>query len=429
MSQGARVIAKNGAQGSTITNTGSTGRFAKSVIAVVTLCVIVALGTLNLSLMNNDQCTDFNKSLNSLNMTVRQLEQSVASAENRAVTAESKLAQAELRASTAEANVSTLLNRAITSETRVKQLEQLQPTVDNTQYMDTTLNDPEMIAMRERRNRPMPKCVKGNKPTPAFLMVFMGHSGSTAIVSELQNHSQVLPCTREPVDHQDTFNTTEALKIARTIFERGVSKGLTAGFKIRPAHILAEPEQWRALVNEFDIRIIWQYRKNMFKGAVGEYSHRYLNDTSVVEGLHSNISREERCQIGAGCSFRVDDFEFLHERLRSMIRSNRQISQAVSELVHDTGCVREVPYEDYLYDRNATMKDLMTFLGLPEENTSPSRFKATGDSLCETVENWNDVCNAFYGCTLWQHMLDDARNGCFCKLTNGVPLGLFCSAF
>lgn len=280
-----------------------------------------------------------------------------------------------------------------------------------------------------RRRRPMPECAKSGAKAEAFFMVFMGHSGSTAILTEIRNHSQTIGGDSEPVDHQQVFNTTEALEITRRILDHGKKVGRMPGFKIRPAHILAAPDAWRAIVKEYGIRIIWQYRKNLFKSAVGEYTNRYLNDSSVVEGLHSNMTREERCKIGVGCSFRIDNFTFLHDRLRAMIRSQRMITSAVAELARDSPCVREVPYEDYLYDRQSVMDDLFQFLGLESEPTAPARFKATSDRMCEIVQNWDEVCDQFYGCVLWQHMLDDARNGCFCNLSSGAPTSQYCDIF
>lgn len=285
----------------------------------------------------------------------------------------------------------------------------------------------DVSASHARHMRPMPACVSVGRRAQAFLIIFMGHSGSSAITTELRQHPQVLVDKLELVDHQPVFNTTAALSDAHAFFTRGANMNRTAGFKIRPMHILNNPMEWRLLVREFDVRIIWQHRKNLFKAAVGEYSNRYLNDKSAVEGLMRNLSRAERCSIGAGCSFRVDNFTFMHERLRHAVRSHRLITRAVQSITSETECVRELPYEDYLYNRRETMKDMRQFLGLDEVETEPERYKATGDNLCEVVSNWNEVCHKFYGCVLWQAMMEDARNGCFCQLTAGAPDDSLCA--
>lgn len=402
------------------------GRFVRSIVTVLTVLAMIAFGTINLSILKKDSCQPVRERLRTLNSTMTKIQASLVSSREQLLTAERKLNATEARLSAAHSNISTVLDRATLAEKRVQQLEtSSQSQKDDKETIDTS----QQLAMRVRRNRSLPACAKNGTRAPAFMMVFMGHSGSTAILSELHSHSQVLKGFWEPVDHQEVFNTTEALEIARDIFEKGLKQNLTAGFKIRPVHILERPHEWRALVKQYQVRIIWQYRRNVFKGAVGEYVHRYLHDNSVVEGLKTDITRDERCQIGAGCTFRIEDFDFLRRQIGTMMRSTRFILRAVSEIARDSKCVREIPYEDYLYGRDAVLKDLQAFLGLEEEETAPDRFKATGDSLCETVENWDELCEAFYGCPKWQHLLDDVRNNCYCHMSSGAPSAEFCDHF
>lgn len=401
----------------------SLGRFVRSIVTVLTILAMIAFGTINLSILKKDSCQSVRQRLRTLNSTLVKVQASLESSREQLSTAKRKLNDSEARLSAAQSNISTVLGRATIAEQRVQHLEASSQSQDNDKEI---IDASQQLAMRARRNRSYPACVKNGTRAPAFMMVFMGHSGSTAILSELHSHSQVLKGFWEPVDHQKVFNTTEALEIARGIFQKGLQENLTAGFKIRPVHILERPHEWRALVKQYQVRIIWQYRRNVFKGAVGEYVHRYLHDNSVVEGLKTDITREERCQIGVGCRFRVEDFDFLRRQIGTMTRSTHFILRAVSEIARDSRCVREIPYEDYLYSRDAVLKDLQTFLGLEEEETAPARFKATGDSLCETVENWDELCEAFYGCPKWQHLLDDVQNNCYCHMSSGAPSAEFC---
>ena len=276
------------------------------------------------------------------------------------------------------------------------------------------------LASRARRQRPMPECAKeGKGPAKSFLMVFMGHSGSTAIITEMMAHSKFHIKDKEPVDHQEVFNTTAALEYTRNHFKAGIDQGLIPGFKIRPRHILEEPEKWAQLVEEFDTRIVWQYRQNLFKSAVGDYSVKYLKDESVVEGLRSNMSKEERCKIGVGCTYPIENYDAFYETLNAKVISQRLISKAVNALSRDRECVRELPYEDYLYEREDALKDLFRFLGVPWEPTQPDRFKATSDNMCEVVKNWDEICKRFYGCVIWQSMMNDPKNDCYCSAVFG----------
>lgn len=238
------------------------------------------------------------------------------------------------------------------------------------------------------------------------------------MIAELRNHTQVYVEDSEYVDHQEVFNTTEALIRTRHFFMNNRGKGRTPGFKIRPMHVLHDPEGFRKLVRDFKTRVLWNYRQNLFKATIGEYGVRYLNDTAGIEGLRENLSHKERCKRGV-CSFRVRNFTFLHQTLREKTKSHHAITLAANVLATEEGCVREIPYEDYLYDRDAVLVDIQKFLGLKQEVLPQGRFKATSDNMCEVVENWKEVCKKFYGCLAWQHMMDDAKNKCFCPTTWG----------
>lgn len=277
-----------------------------------------------------------------------------------------------------------------------------------------------MSATVARHARPLPACAKSGQRAKTFLMVFMGHSGSTAMLSELGAHSKIHVENPELVDHQAVFNTKEALKTTRDFFDRGLRHNKMPGFKIRPRHLLNEPEKWLKLVKEYDTRIIWQYRQNFVKTAIGEYKLRKLNDTSVIEGFKKNVSSSEQCSMGK-CSFPVTDFQFLHKLFLHNSRTQREILKGVSILSRN-GCVREAPYEDYLYSREGTLRDVFRFLGVDFESTQPTRFKATSDNLCTVVENWEALCRTFYVCPGISHMLDDERNSCFCPVVSG-PAG------
>lgn len=275
------------------------------------------------------------------------------------------------------------------------------------------------LSAAARHERPMPGCVD-KRPARSFLMVFMGHSGSSAILSEIREHPDVHMRVMELVDHQERFNSTLAALTTRRFFEAGIAAGKVPGFKIRPFHLFAAPELFRNIVRDFDTRILWQYRKNIFKASVGEYAVRYLQDRRSIEGLRQNLSENERCAQKQGCSFNVRNITFLHRLLRSKVHSHNLITQAVHSLGRANGnCIREIPYEDYLYNRQDTMLDIFKFLGLPQSVTAPQRFKANSDNLCRVVENWHEVCRLFYSCITWQHMLDDPRNDCFCDSPGG----------
>lgn len=276
--------------------------------------------------------------------------------------------------------------------------------------------------------RSLPACAQTNIRAKTFLIIFMGHSGSSAILSELRTHPEVHLEGPEPVDHGIYSNNTDlALNYTRTFFDNAIAnmKGKVPGFKIRPYHIRKDPAAWAQLAREYGTRIIWQYRLNALKQAVGEYSYRYFHDNSIIEGLRSAEEVKERCNTGIGCSFAIKDMQFFHAIITNIIGGDFTINEATSLMADGSDCIHELRYEDYLYHREGSLYDLFEFLGLSQVKTKPLRFKATKDNLCEVVENWDELCRTFYGCAVWRHLFEDEINGCGCRFT-GSPR-LYCS--
>lgn len=266
----------------------------------------------------------------------------------------------------------------------------------------------------------LPPCAERNSSEIAqsFLMVFMGHSGSSAILSEMGQHKKFWVTVPEPVDHGEyEQNTTLALQYADEYFTNGTMYGKIAGFKMRPFHIMQNPQAWRDLVKKHKTRIIWQFRANVFKQAVGEYTHEYLGDNAVIEGLKDGLTLEERCKTGK-CRFKIENMDHLHQLLVKFSTNDEQIKTAVHYLGAQggsaDGCVLPVAYEDYLYGRKNIMRQIHAFMGVEHEDHPPTRRKATKDNMCEAVENFDQVCDSFYGCAAWRWMMDDHINGCKC---------------
>lgn len=257
------------------------------------------------------------------------------------------------------------------------------------------------------------KTVKRSK-AKTFLVVFMGHSGSTAFITELRTHSEFEVDKLEPLEHGEYKGNTElSLKRAEELMESGLAKGKIPGFKIRPFHILNKPEAWRAFVKKYDTRVVWQYRENIMKQAIGEYRHRFLNDSSVVEGLRTN---QKPCEKGSDqkCRIRIDEMKGLHDLMNDLSTSDELLTSAARAL-HKGEDMLVVKYEDYLYRRERTMRETFDFFGVDYQETAPQRLKASPDSLCEMVINFQELCNHFHPCQLWRPYLQDDINDCRCK--------------
>lgn len=280
----------------------------------------------------------------------------------------------------------------------------------------------------------LPECARKHTRANSFLMLFMGHSGSTAIMTSLKQHSQTHILGLEPVDHgifrngTNEANALRALNFTHQFFQNGTNSHLTPGFKIRPLHISNAPRQFAKLVRRFQTRIVWSYRSNVLKQAIGDYGI-YLGDRTAYEGIKidpnsttpSDTRRPNR-------SIYIDDIARLHSFMKSRVAGDKQVANALKAISPDN-CVLPVSYESFLRDPQFTMLRVQTFLGLDISETHHSlRSKANPDTLCDLVQNWQHVCEAFFGCVQWRWMLDDYENGCSCSALHPSRFGhRFCS--
>ena len=260
----------------------------------------------------------------------------------------------------------------------------------------------------------LPTC--SSTPATTFLIIFQSRSGSTAISSQLASHPsthmeklEYLHMLKIPIsDTNASISATEAL------FSRGLAQNKTVGFKMRPWRVLKEPQRWRQLVAQYHTRIVWQYRRNVLKSAIGIYAEVEYNDTKARSGVVPELHRHV-CEMGVGCTYAIRNFTLFHQIARNAWNAHHAIVRTVSLLDNGRGCMLELPYEDYLYHPDVSMRRLVAFLGLPWSDMDAGRRKATGDSLCEVVSNWEELCEKFYGCLMWRDMLTDHLNGCTCE--------------
>lgn len=268
----------------------------------------------------------------------------------------------------------------------------------------------------------LPNCSAGAGRAQTFLMIFQGHSGSTAIMSSLKQHSQTYITGYEPIDHPPFTNSTprekgtaDALQYTEAFFQNGTRKNLTTGFKARPTHLLANPEAFHSLVKKYDTRVIWSYRGNILKQAIGDYRIHYYNDDHSYEGLRVDANGRVRSPANRASSIRINDMHKLHAMVKLRANADRVLTTAVRRIARGD-CILPVSYETYLKYPDLTLEHILSFLGLNStERPAARRAKANRDSLCELVENFDEVCQAFFGCVEYRWMLDDIEQGCSCK--------------
>jgi hypothetical protein len=226
------------------------------------------------------------------------------------------------------------------------------------------------------------------------------------------------------VDHdaQILANETRAVEHADTFFKAAAAQGKAGGFKIRPRHFSNAPKAWMDLIRKHDTRIILNFRNNLLKQAIGHYPITFLNSTDAFEGfkVEANSSTRTGPEIPKTKSIFIEHMDGLAQILRDRIAGEEKIFGALGDLSaagwDKQECTLPVSYEGFLMDWKATIERVQKFLGLDsKEIHMPLRRKVTDDNLCVLLENYADVCAAFFGCQQLRWMLDDPVNNCMCS--------------
>lgn len=257
-----------------------------------------------------------------------------------------------------------------------------------------------------------------------------GLAGSTAIISALQQHSEMYIEGYEPLDHNEIqSNTTQALAYTESFFQKAIALGKTGGFKIRPRHLLRDPHSWAALLKKYDTRIVWNYRSNTMKASIGHYPIKYEGSTLAYEGI--KIEKEDAALNASDADeapvrrLKITNMEGLAQIVRDRTKGEQEVENALRNLGkagrNSEECTFPVSYEALLDDARTVVSRVQQFLGIgANELHLPLRRKATHNNLCELVENHQEVCNAFFGCVALRWMLEDPACNCHKLVTNSI---------
>eukprot|EP00188_Purpureofilum_apyrenoidigerum_P003549 Plantae.Rhodophyta-Purpureofilum_apyrenoidigerum.ctg37521.p1 GENE.Plantae.Rhodophyta-Purpureofilum_apyrenoidigerum.ctg37521~~Plantae.Rhodophyta-Purpureofilum_apyrenoidigerum.ctg37521.p1 ORF type:complete len:274 (+),score=45.87 Plantae.Rhodophyta-Purpureofilum_apyrenoidigerum.ctg37521:173-994(+) len=228
-------------------------------------------------------------------------------------------------------------------------------------------------------------------------------------------------------------NITAAVEFTREYFTKARDSGKIAGFKLSGYPIMRAKEEFAQIVKEFDTRIIWNYRTDFFKRAVGRYPMYFLGDDSAVSGI-SLSEQDKRCEMGVGCSYTIESIDDLHCTMTRGVRVHVGMEESVDIITDQTirGCALHAPYDDFLHHPEEMSMQMQDFLGLKRQHFESSRAKATSDNICSVVKNYAELCAAFNECSAWHEMLNDEQNGCACadyeyESLGGDGVNKFCS--
>jgi len=239
---------------------------------------------------------------------------------------------------------------------------------------------------------------------------FTGHTGSTAFMSILKQHSELRVPALEPL-----CNREDKLSYTQSFFHiaEGDGRHRVPGFKLRHADLMKFPDGFAELIQDRETRLITLVRENFFKAGLGLYTVRALMDNSAVMGRKVGVNSEDPCVRDPSlCRFEVRNIKFLAYlvlRYEAGTKVVRSIANAMP-----WSCELVVTYEEFLRDMRGTMTKVYDYLGVGQEERRPGLAKVVNDNPCAVVSNYQEVCAKLWGCSAIRPFLEDPANNCFC---------------
>jgi len=251
-----------------------------------------------------------------------------------------------------------------------------------------------------------------------FLVGYVGHTGSTAMMSVMMQHSDLFVPSLEPLTRRQ-----DRLEFTTTVFKNGVKAGKVTGFKIRPTDVsLRTNPEFRDLVAMHDTRYIRLTRENIFKTAMGLYTVRALLDESAVMGL-SPEELKMRCKLKPqACYFDIKHLKFFAYLMLRYKMGSDAVSNFGAAL--PWSCQLNVTYEEFVDDRDATMRKVYSFLGVEDQILMPTFQKVVSDNPCEVISNYQVVCSKLWACDDFRPYLEDPKHNCYCVDTTSTDESL-----
>ena len=168
----------------------------------------------------------------------------------------------------------------VTGKTRVNKTHDVQPATGAADQMGRSLRFPCVTLPHPREIT-----IDPNRKCKGYLMVFVGHSGSSILEELITRHFNFTSWDYEPLEtyrRDGTWNATAAAGRASEIFGNAQRRGIRTGFKIRVWSILKAPKLHRQLVEKYELCVISQYRLNTLLKTITSIREREMNQTQFT---------------------------------------------------------------------------------------------------------------------------------------------------
>lgn len=228
-----------------------------------------------------------------------------------------------------------------------------------------------------------------------FVILFVERDGSTYMTTLLQEHPDIETVfERFAVMKQKGQSAAEQLAWANEHWTPAlVSKVGALGFKTKLVDVL-DLDGFTRLLREKNVKILYMYRRNRIKAVVSRINARRLHEATGNWNLYKEADRQP--------PMTVDLAEF-----HQFVREREEADNALAAYVESLQLPQmRIQYEDLQADKDGVLKQIFTFLGVPDVAVQGKTKKHTSDDLREVVLNFDELKASFAG-TPYFEMFDE----------------------
>jgi LPS sulfotransferase NodH len=241
-----------------------------------------------------------------------------------------------------------------------------------------------------------------------FVIVGIARTGSTMLISQLNNHSQALvfgeifrslDSIGWDVPPFSSYQNQKLLTLYRSdpiaflekhVFRKWSSNHKAVGFKLFYYHARTSPQSavWDYLVQQPEIRVLHIKRRNV----LSQYVSLQLAHKTDIWSSTRTFSQDPQCiELDIGeCQNHFAWVRSLEEECENFFKNHK---------------VRTVYYEDLARDSNEEIEAVQKFLGLRHETVSAQTVRQQTRPLSQVISNYAELRDACMG-TEWENFFE-----------------------
>ena len=226
-----------------------------------------------------------------------------------------------------------------------------------------------------------------------FVLLFVGRTGSTYLISLLNSHPEIYAEGENLVDFKEGDEKEQLNWTREFLTPPIIGRHAALGFKTKLVDIL-DPAGFAQLLQEMQCNIIHLQRKNHVKAVISRVNALRLWEKTGEWNLFDEKKR-------------LSPFTIEPDEFDALLKHREKVDQALMAYVTNLQLpTLSLYYEDMLLDQRAFLQKICSFVGVKYRALKGKTFKNTTDNLRDVILNFDELRSQYVG-TPYEPMFDE----------------------